>query len=89
MANSAPGAVKTKSVRVTCRWAKAMMLGFLVRLAISFHQAVTIRLPSNKMMPKICNDFKNKYDSVIVLSLNKELEAHTNKPADYEHRDNA
>ena len=52
------------------------MLGFLVRLAISFHQAVTIRLPSNKMMPKICSDFKNKYDSVIVQSLNKELEAH-------------
>ena len=89
MANSAPGAVKIKSDRVTCLWAKAMMLGFLVRLAISFHQAVTIRLPSNKMTPNICSDLKNKYDSVIVQSLNKKLEAHANKPADNEHRDNA
>ncbi|MEY3862109.1 MAG: hypothetical protein RIR60_475 [Pseudomonadota bacterium] len=66
-----------------------MMLGFLVRLAISFHQAVTIRLPSNKMVPKICSDLKNKYESVIVQSLDKELAAHANKPADEYHWDNA
>ena len=57
MATSAPGAVKTKSVNMTCLWAKAMMLGFWVLSAMNFHHAVTMILPQ-EYHPKNMDGFE-------------------------------
>src|SRR5216683_7674346 len=61
MMSKTPPPVKTKSVRVTCRWAKATILGSPFMSAMLFHQAVTIIFPRNSTTPRMWMHLSTRY----------------------------
>src|SRR5712692_767644 len=61
MMSKTPPPVKTKSVRVTCRWAKPTILGSPFMSAMVFHQAVTMIFPRNSTTPRICMHLSTRY----------------------------